>query len=106
MDLRQDVPPRLLDGEQPGDVVVIVDVASLGHGGAVYRVVSGRRGGVSAEPVVAEQVLQVPAEVVPDVVALQGELDRRLEVVELVADVVAPAIEPVGVERPALARAG
>ena len=32
VDLRQDVPPRILDGEQPADVVVIVDVAVLGHG--------------------------------------------------------------------------
>src|SRR5882672_7291867 len=53
----------------------------------------------SAEPVVSEQVLQVPAEVASDVVAFQGELDRRFEVVQLVPDVVPSAIEPVGEER-------
>ena len=54
VDLRQDVPPRILHGEQPADVVVIVDVAALEPWpqSTQWRSAKPARR-VSAEPVVA-----------------------------------------------------
>src|SRR4029077_12172797 len=99
VDLRKDPLSRVVDREEAGDVVVIVHVAAFGHGGSLLTAVTS-----SEEPArlvqqpALHQSSQVDAEVLADGGALERELPRRLQIVELVPDVVPAVIELVGVD--------
>ena len=87
---------RIVQRQLLDHVIVTVDIVLVDR----IQLEIGRASRRSVRPDRARQRLQVGAEGLGEIRALQGEVHHRLEEAELVAGVVADAVDLVGVERP------